>query len=110
MIKTDAVFYCKTSCLGTAEVGVGGVVRPDIIENGDESGVRLAVDLLQLDAHELKRPEDMSVEEVSTGIEWMEERTVVLTQDGLKLIDIADEEHLLSAERLPHVAAAVRSP
>ena len=89
----------------TAEVSVGGVVRPDIIENGDESGVRLAVDLLQLDAHELKRPEDMSVEEVSTGVERMEERPVVLAQDGLKLIDIADEEHLLSAERLPHVAA-----
>lgn len=69
------------------------------------NSVCLPIDLLQLDTYKLEGTEDAGVKEIAAGIERMQQATVVFLYHRLKLIDVADEEHLLTAKGLTHVTA-----
>ncbi len=86
------------------EVGSGDMRRTDVVQQVDKGRIVLAIHFGQFDAYQLEGGKDLGIEEELGMIERRKQLTVFLTNDRLKLIDITDEEELLAAKRLTHIA------
>ena len=66
-------------------------------------GIGLSIDLPQFDTDQGEGTKDMGIEKIGSLIERFKELAVLLFQNGLQLIDISHEEHLLASKRLAHL-------
>ncbi len=70
----------------------------DGIEQADELAILLAVDFLQFHEGDVQAVEDLGAEKVRGGVVGPENLPGVAADDGRKLVEISDEDHLHAAE------------
>ena len=69
------------------------------IEQGDELGVLLAIDLFQFDDLQIRVFERLGAEEVGRVVQRAEDLALARGDDRRQLVEVADEHHLHAAER-----------
>ena len=77
---------------------MGDAVGAYVVEQADERWVVLSIDLGEFYAYQLEFPEHMCVEKELRGVEGTQQLSVLITNDGFELEDVAHEKHLLSTE------------
>jgi len=82
------------------EIGRGGGVVADAVEDGDEVAVGLAIDLAELDGDDGHLLPHLRIEEIGAGVEGMQQLAVLVLEHGFQLVDVAHEEQLLATEWL----------
>ena len=80
------------------EIVVVDRVVPDPVEEGDEIGVLLPVDLLELDDLEVLAHKRPGAEEVGALVDGAEDLALVSGDHRGKLVEVADEDHLHASE------------
>ena len=100
----------KSGTVTAVELLQGSLVEPvvaDPVKELDEAGVRLAVDVFQLDCHQIGKAKGAAGEKVRRVIKFLQDSPVIFLDHRGELLQVADHEKLDPAER--QVVAPVAS-
>ena len=87
-------------CVEGLEIGRGGGVVADAVEDGDEVAVGLAIDLAELDGDDGHLLPHLRVEEIGAGVEGLQQLAVFVLEHGFQLVDVAHEQQLFATKGL----------
>ena len=90
----------RNSRIEGCEIGGGGGVVADAVEDGDEFVVSLTVDFTELDGHDGHLLPHLRIEEIGAGVEVLQQLAVFVLEHGFELVDVTHEQQLLAAEGL----------
>ena len=97
-----------TACVKAVEVIGGGIAVADMVQDIDEVGILLAIDMGELDGDIGHLPQRLTAKEIGSVVIFPQHLLVLRCDDRCELLQVAYHEQLHAAERLCGVAVAAQ--